>query len=28
MLPIFLDLCPKCTQWLGRDATADRGIND
>jgi len=28
LLPDYQNLCPKCTQWLIRDATADSSIND
>jgi len=28
LFPSYQNLCPKCTQWLRRDATADSGIND
>jgi len=28
MLPNFSNLCPKCTQWLKRNVTADSGIDD
>jgi len=28
LLSSYQNLCPKCTQWLRRDATADSGIND
>jgi len=28
LLPNYQNLCPKCTQWLRRDDTADSGIND
>jgi len=28
LLPNYQNLCPKGTQWLRRDATADGGIKD
>jgi len=28
LLPNYQNLCPKCIQWLRRDAAADGGIND
>jgi len=28
LIPNYQILCPKCTQWLRQDATADSGINN
>jgi len=28
LLPNYQILCPKCTEWLRRDATAESSIND